>query len=354
MSSCHAEEVPPCHAPKRSIDWLLWGSAAIVAAAYAGQLALGGVHAHGDGWWAGFAHSVFELVNTMWWGVLIGVLMISLLNRVPREFVMSALGAEAGGRGVMRAAFAGVLLDLCSHGVLMVGTKLYERGASTGQVIAFLVSSPWNSFSLVVLLVALIGVGWTAAFVLLSMVVAVITGLVFDRLVRGGVLPANQNRHELPEGFRFWPAAKTQLRAVRVTPATIASMLADGVRESRMVVRWILFGVVLASLLRALVSPDQFEALFGPTLLGLAVTMVLATVLEVCSEGSTPIAADILTRAGAPGNSFAFLMGGVATDYTEVVVLKEATGSWRVALFLPLVTLPQVLLIAVLINLATG
>lgn len=31
-----------------------------------------------------------------------------------------------------------------------------------------------------------------------------------------------------------------------------------------------------------------------------------AIIFEVCSEGSTPIAVDLLTRAKAPGNSFAF------------------------------------------------
>ena len=117
-----------------------------------------------------------------------------------------------------------------------------------------------------------------------------------------------------------------------------------------MVVRWILFGVLLASLVRAFVSPELFATYFGPTLLGLGVTILVATVLEVCSEGSTPIAADILTRAGAPGNSFAFLMGGVSTDYTEIMILRDTTKSWKVALFLPLITLPQVIFLGWLIN----
>ena len=84
--------------------------------------------------------------------------------------------------------------------------------------------------------------------------------------------------------------------------------------------------------------------------MGLGITLLVATILEVCSEGSTPIAADILTRAGAPGNSFAFLMGGVATDYTEIMVLRDTTKSLKMALFLPLVTVPQVLLLGWIIN----
>ena len=94
------------------------------------------------------------------------------------------------------------------------------------------------------------------------------------------------------------------------------------------------------------------QTFFGPTLLGLGATLLAATIIEVCSEGSAPIAGDLVTRAGAPGNGFAFLMAGVATDYTEVLVLKETTCSWRFALFLPLVTLPQIIVLAVIMNLA--
>ncbi len=72
----------------------------------------------------------------------------------------------------------------------MVGAKLYERGASTGQVIAFLVASPWNSFSLTLVLIALIGIKWTLAFIGLSLLIAIITGLIFDWLVGRGSLPS--------------------------------------------------------------------------------------------------------------------------------------------------------------------
>ena len=43
-------------------------------------------------------------------------------------------------------------------------------------------------------------------------------------------------------------------------------------------------------------------------------------------------------------------MAGVSTDYTEIMALKETTQSWKTALFLPLVTIPQVLVIGYLLN----
>jgi uncharacterized membrane protein YraQ (UPF0718 family) len=74
------------------------------------------------------------------------------------------------------------------------------------------------------------------------------------------------------------------------------------------------------------------------------------TVIEVCSEGSTPIAADLMNRANAPGNAFTFLMAGVATDYTEVMSIRDTTRSWKIALFLPLITVPQVMVIGFILN----
>lgn len=119
-----------------------------------------------------------------------------------------------------------------------------------------------------------------------------------------------------------------------------------------MIVRWLLLGVLMAASVRALISIHDFQTYFGATLYGLLITLIIATILEICSEGSTPIASDILTRANAPRNSFAFLMTGVSTDYTEIISLRETTGSWKVALFLPLVTIPQVILISWLMNMS--
>ena len=56
------------------------------------------------------------------------------------------------------------------------------------------------------------------------------------------------------------------------------------------------------------------------------------------------------SMAGAPGNGFAFLMTRVSTDYTEIMILKETTKSWKIAFCLPVFTLPQVLLVSWLIN----
>ncbi len=351
-AACHAPAAPAgdsCCAPApRRIDWLFWGSLGFVAVCYAAYwldaaLAWPAALAH-------LFHVVKDLVHTVWWGILLGIVFVGLLDKVPRDFVMAALGTGSGFVPVLRSTCAGVLLDLCSHGILMVGMKFYERGASLGQVIAFLVASPWNSLSLTLILVALIGLPWTLAFIGLSMLVGIVAGVACDALVAAGRLPANPNRQAPRDGFRFWPQAREGLAATRFDAAFFASTLRGGWTGSRMILRWIFFGVMLAALVQAFIPTEIFRAWVGPSLLGLAVTLLATTLIEVCSEGSSPIAADILNRAGAPGNAFTFLMAGVATDYTELMSLRETTQSWKMALALPALTVPQVLLIGYLLN----
>ena len=340
---------PSCCDDTKKIDYLLWSTSIIITLLYGLHLLFPGVVAAVP-YLNKASHSVFELINTLWWGILLGMLMVGVLSHIPREFVISLMGRGGTFSGLIRATLAGVLLDLCSHGILMVGAKLYERGVSAGQVMAFLIASPWNSFSLTIILIVLIGLKWTLAFIALSMLIALITGFIFDKLVANKHLPANPNQCDIPEGFRFWPEAKAQLKALKINGDFIKSIANHSISDSKMVLRWIFLGVLLAALLRAFISPDAFEAYFGPTLMGLGLTVLVATILEVCSEGSAPIAADLMTRAGSPGNSFAFLMSGVATDYTEVMVLKQTTASWKIALFLPLISVPQIVLIAWLMN----
>ncbi len=336
------------HEHKR-VDVILWGSLALLLPAYLLHFFAPSV-LEAVPYAAHFGHAVFNLANTMWWGVALGILFVGLLSRVPRDVVMGILGRKRGINGILRATFAGMALDLCSHGILLVGMKLYERGASLGQLMAFLIASPWNSFSLTLILWSLIGIKWTLLIIALSLVIAIISGLIFEFLVKMKVLPDNPNRHDLPDGFRLGSAIKTMLQGFNLKPQSIFAVAKSGFFDSIMILRWLLLGTVLAGIFQSVFDAATFKLLYGATLIGLGFTLITATLIEVCSEGSAPIAADIFTRAEAPGNAFAFMMAGVSTDYTEIMSLKETTKSWKIALFLPLITLPQVVFIALLIQ----
>jgi uncharacterized membrane protein YraQ (UPF0718 family) len=234
----------------------------------------------------------------------------------------------------------------------MVAAKLYQRGVSYGQVLAFLIASPWNSLSLTLILFSLIGMKWTLLFIAGSAVIAILTGWLASAIITRSKLPANPNQIELGGDFSLRTEIKQSWSGAKFTPAFFRSALIDGLRESRMILRWLLLGTLLAACLSTFVPEDLFKTWFGPSLLGLLATLAGATVIEVCSEGSAPIAAELLTRADAPGNGFAFLMAGAATDYTEIAILREVTRSWKLTFLLPLLALPQVILLGIVFNLA--
>lgn len=347
--SCWCSKPDPKKPFWKRLDRVLWGSAFVIAVAWLTQWLAPNL-VLGIRFLEPFCLGVFELMNKMWWGILIGLLAVGFLAKVPREFVISLLGKPGTFGGILRATAAGVLLDLCSHGILMVGMQLYKRWASLGQTMAFLIASPWSSLSLTLILFSLIGWKWTLLFLALSAVIAILSGLLFEFLVKRGVLPKNPETVDLPNDFRFWNGAKFGLQKTKFVGAYWKSVASSAWTDSQMVLLWIFFGTVLAAAIRAFLSPDIFGAWFGPTVAGLGLTLVAATIIEVCSEGSSPIAADLLNRAGAPGNAFTFLMTGVATDYTAIMALRETTHSWKIALFLPLMTVPQILVLSWLMN----
>jgi uncharacterized protein len=61
------------------------------------------------------------------------------------------------------------------------------------------------------------------------------------------------------------------------------------------------------------------------------------------------LAFEIFRQTGALGNSLVFLMAGVATDYTEIGLLWHNVGR-RTAIWLPLVTVPQIIIFGVIAN----
>ncbi|MBB3168252.1 permease [Simiduia aestuariiviva] len=347
--SSQAESSSCCDTDAQRIDYLLWGGLLLVSVLYGSYLVVGhsdSVNAH----WGTASHTVFELMNTMWWGIVLAALFVGILARVPQALIMGVLGEGGTKQGLFRATAAGLALDLCSHGVLMVGMQLYKRGASLGQVMAFLIATPWNSLSLTIIMISLIGLPLTLLFIVLSLLIALTTGWWIDRLVSQGRLPANPQTVAPAPDYRWSEDFKQRWQAIQWHWSLVPDIAWDGLKGSAMVLRWLLVGVLLAALVRTFIDAGMFAQWFGPTMLGLLATLLAATIIEVCSEGSTPLAAELITRAGAPGNGFTFMMAGVSTDYTEIMSLRDTTGSWRLALALPLYTLPQILILGWLLN----
>ncbi len=285
--------------------------------------------------------SMLSYLAIIWWAVLLGLVLGGIIDYfVPDGFVVRLLG----GRNkitLVNAVLAGFLMSACSHGILAIAIQLYKKGASVPAVITFLLASPWANLPMTILLFGFFGVK-ALLFVGGAMLIALITGVIFTIL----------DEFDLIEG----PAKDVEAENVswdRVknfdTRKSARGVAIGFVSLANMVLWWILIGVLAAALIGAYVPEHWFMEYLGPDFTGMLVTLLFATVLEVCSEGTSPIAFEIFNKTAALGNPFVFLMAGVATDYTEIGLLWTNIGR-RTAIWLPIVTVPQILLLGMWFN----
>ncbi len=299
-----------------------------------------------------FRFTFLTYLKTIWWAVLLGLMLGGLIDRfIPREYISSIL-AKPNKRTIFYSVFLGFFMSACSHGILALSIQLYKKGASTSAVIAFLLASPWANIALTLMLFAFFG---SKAFFMVfgAIVIALITGFIYQALERYGLIERNPNSLSVAGDFSIKHDISRRLSQYKFTRQSlfedVKGVFKGAVALSDMVLWWVLIGVGLASFAGAYIPQHIFHSYMGPTMLGLFVTLALATVMEVCSEGSAPMAFEIFRQTGAVGNSFVFLMAGVATDYTEIGLIWHNVGK-KAALWMPVITVPQIIILGILAN----
>jgi uncharacterized membrane protein YraQ (UPF0718 family) len=292
-------------------------------------------------------------LGKIWWAILLGLFLGGLIDHyVPREYV-SLILAGRGKKTIFYSVILGLVMSTCSHGILALAIQLHKKGASTPAVISFLLASPWANMTLTIMLIGFFGL--KAFYIIFSAIlIAIITGFIFQFLEKKGLIEKNINIAEVEKGFSIIKDVKIRVKNYKLTLGSfkedIVGIYRGAVSLADMVFWWILIGMGIASLAGAYIPSHIFTSYMGPTFLGLIVTLALATVIEVCSEGSSPMAFEIFRQTGALGNSLTFLMAGVATDYTEIGLIWHNVGR-RAAIWLPIVTVPQILILGFIANL---
>lgn len=302
-----------------------------------------------------FFDAFMDYLSLIWWAILVGFFIGGIIDYfIPREYIEKYLSKHRK-RTIVYSVILGFIMSACSHGILAISMELYKKGASTSSVIAFLLASPWANLPITIILFGFFGL--KAFFIVISaIVIAITTGLIYQHLERKGMVECDKcvaGRDKIDDDFSIREDARRRWKSYDFTSKNMGEALKGVIRGSwslsKMVLWWLLIGMIMASVARAFIPHDIFTEYMGPTLIGLIITLLFATIIEVCSEGSSPLAFEIFNQTGAFGNSFTFLMAGVATDYTEIGLIWSNIGK-RAALFLPVITVPQILLLGYIFN----
>jgi uncharacterized membrane protein YraQ (UPF0718 family) len=304
-----------------------------------------------------FFYAFKDYFLLIWWAILIGFLIGGIIDYfIPRTYIEKYLSRHRK-RTIIYSIIFGFLMSACSHGILAIAIELYKKGASTSSVVAFLLASPWANLPITFLLFLFFGI--KAIFIVISaLIIALITGLIFQKLERKGLVECDKCKlgedNAILSDFSIIKDIKRRIKQYKFTTdnniKAIKGTLSGSWALTRMVMWWLIVGMIMASLARGFIPHHLFEQYMGPTILGLLVTLFFATIIEVCSEGSSPLAFEIYNQTGAFGNSFVFLLSGVATDVTEIGLIWHNIGK-KAAIWLPIITVPQVIVLGYLFNL---
>ena len=303
-----------------------------------------------------FTLAFIDYLALIWWAILIGFLLGGIIDYfIPRTYIEKYLSRHRK-RTILYSIVFGFLMSACSHGILAIAIELYKKGANTSSVIAFLLASPWANLPITILLFGFFGLK-ALAIIITAIIIAFITGFIYLELEKHGYIECQHctlgEDTPVHTDFSIIQDVKQRYRSFTWSRSSISQAIHGTLQGSwslmKMVLWWLIIGMLMASFARAFIPGHLFITYMGPSLVGLLITLFFATIIEVCSEGSSPLAFEIFTRTGAFGNSFTFLMAGVATDYTEIGLIWHNIGR-RAALFLPLITVPQVLLFGYIFN----
>lgn len=281
-----------------------------------------------------------DYVYKTWWAVILGIIIGGVIDVLIPESVMSRLLAN-GKKSIFLAVGLGFLASACSHGILAIAVSLYKRGASTASTLAFLLAAPWANFAITILLFSLFGL--KALYIIIgALLVAIISGLVFDVLENKGIIEQGktfQNGYKPEQTKWTWPGFGFLVKKVSHESWSL----------TKSVGWWVLFGFLLASILGTYLPETLMNRYFGANLLGLVATLALASIIEICSEGTAPLAFELFKKTAAFGNTFVFLQAGVVTDFTEIGLIWTNIGK-RAAIALVVVGIPLILILGYAFN----
>lgn len=248
--------------------------------------------------------------------LLFGFLLSGVLSVVlPVRWVKQHL-AKPGKASVVKSAFLGVPLPLCSCGVLPVAAWMRRHGASKGSVGAFLLATPQASVLGFLTALSLLGLGMALYIPLAAFLCGVILGLILNLFSDSAPLLVEEA--EGPSQTLPVP-----LRILRHGFVTLAGDIAVPLAV----------GILASGILSALVDPGTLSA-YGSGLVAKLVIVVIAAPLYVCATSSLPIAASMLGAGLSPGTAFVFLMAGPATNAATFTTIGKLIGKREAVTYL--------------------
>ena len=263
-----------------------------------------------------YINAFVSMLNGMSPYLLLGFLIAGLLHAFVPSTIYSRYLAGTGFRPVLTAALFGVPLPLCSCGVLPTAVALRRSGASRAASTSFLIATPQTGVDSIAATYSMMGLPFAVLRPVAALVTSLVGGMAVGHWERKGALDdvrddADYEFSELPRGL--WN------KIVETLKYGFFDMMQS-------IGRWLLIGLVVATLITVLLPDDFFSTYARWPLLNMFIIVLVAVPMYVCATGSIPIAAALMLKGMTPGCALVLLMAGPAANLASMFVVNNAFG----------------------------
>lgn len=259
--------------------------------------------------------------------LLLGLLIAGILHvYFKKEKTIKYLGQPTL-KSALYAAMLGVPLPLCSCGVIPTGVAFYKEGASKGATVSFLISTPQTG-------VDSIAVTWSMMslpFAILRPIIAFVTG------VFGGFLTNIFDKQQFDTTTENSTcngdchSEKKESKIIALFRYAFVDFLED-------IAKWLVIGLLIATLISVVVPNDFFTRYLDYPLLSMFLVLLVSVPLYICATGSVPVAVALMSKGLSPGSALVLLMAGPATNAATIAVLSKVLGRKTVIIYLISIT----------------
>jgi len=274
--------------------------------------------------------------------LLLGLLIAGLMKAwVPSKILSKHLGQ--GKSAIVKAAFIGAPLPLCSCGVIPVATELKRSGASDSATAAFLVATPETGIDSVSVSYALLGPIFAIYRPVSAVLSAIITGL-FVATIKESEIKEQSTEKNTEQSSSSCCSSKKPAEEVKTTTSCCSteqttkqtknnffSKTKSGVYYASTkliddIIIWLFIGLLFATIIRTFL-PAEFLLSYGSGLPAMLIMIVISIPMYICATASTPIAAGFIMAGLSPGTALVFMMAGPATNISTLGVIRNEMGT---------------------------
>lgn len=265
------------------------------------------------------------MLNEMSPYVLLGFLIAGLLHSFVAPSVMTRHLSGGGWKPVVKAALFGIPLPLCSCSVLPTAVALRRSGASKSATTSFLIATPQTGVDSIAATYSLLGLPFAVLRPIAALAGAMLGGMSVDAFDGETDKAAHSSStimadaDERPVGFRA--------RIVESVRYGLVEMVSH-------VGKWLVAGLLIATLITVFVPDEFFLSLNRYPLLAMLAMVAVAVPMYVCATGSIPIALSLIMKGLSPGVAFVLLMAGPAANFASVIILNKTQGRRATLIYL--------------------